>query len=166
MVLASQNKHKIICFKKLKFTSCQIVSYTFRIQKSSENDLFIPLSDSKIGLFSTKTFKIETELNPKSIQDSACLGLVMGIKPCIDEYKYVLVMYDGGLLYLWDVRAKNIVSSLEVEKSPMSIDFSSTLKHGIIGSPSNHLEARYFFHYKIEIIQLYFIKFYQHNIIF
>lgn len=117
--------------------------YIFSAQISSEDELFIPLNDSKIGLFSLKTLKTEIELNPLSLPDEKSLGMVMAIKPYVDESKYVLVAYDGGLVYMWDMRTKKMLSSLDVEQCPMALDFSATLMTGIVGSPCNNLQVSY-----------------------
>ncbi|OXU23960.1 hypothetical protein TSAR_006698 [Trichomalopsis sarcophagae] len=37
-------------------------------------------------------------------------------------------------------RSKKILSSLEVEQYPMSVDYNATLMHGIVGSPCANLE--------------------------
>ncbi|XP_058798115.1 guanine nucleotide-binding protein subunit beta-like protein 1 [Phymastichus coffea] len=111
-----------------------------RAQVSSEDELIIPLNDSKTGLFSLKTLKTEIELNPLSLPNAKSLGMVMAIKPYIDESKYVFIAYDGGLIYMWDLRTKKMLSSLEVEQCPMAIDFNATLMHGIVGSPCDNLQ--------------------------
>lgn len=117
-------------------------SYSHRCQVSTDGGLFIPLNDSRIGLFSLKTLRTEIELNPTHcLPDLKSLGQVMAIKPCLDESKYVLVAYDGGQMSLWDIRSKKILSSLEVEQCPMSVDFNATLMHGIVGSPCDNLEV-------------------------
>ena len=83
----------------------------------------------------------EIKLDPASHPDYKSLGQVMSIKPLLDDSKYVLVTYDGGQMYLWDIRSKQILSSLEFEECPMCIDFNTTLMQGIIGSPSDNLEV-------------------------
>ncbi|OXU22322.1 hypothetical protein TSAR_012067 [Trichomalopsis sarcophagae] len=113
-----------------------------RCQVSTESELLIPLNESRIGLFSLKTLKTEIELNPDHcLPDMKSLGQVMAIKPFVNESQYVLVAYDGGQMSLWDLRSKKILSSLEVEQCPMSIDYNSTLVHGIVGSPCDNLEV-------------------------
>lgn len=102
--------------------------------------MYIPLKDSRVGLFSMKTLKTESELNPRNIKDSKPLGEVMVIKPLADP-RYVLVAYEGGQLALWDIKVKDILSWLPTELCPMTVDFDDFLKKGIIGSPSNIIQV-------------------------
>lgn len=99
------------------------------------------MSDSKIGYFSINTCKVEIELDPINIENLPPLGLVMGMKSCFGKSTHVLAIYDGGQLCLWDIRSKKILSSLEIGKSPMSLEFNPSLEYGIIGSPSDSLEV-------------------------
>ncbi|CAB0028558.1 unnamed protein product [Trichogramma brassicae] len=111
-----------------------------RCQVSADDSIYIPLNDSKIGLFSLKTLQTEVELNPL-ISKMDSLGHVMAIKPCMDESKNVLVAYDGGVMALWDIRSKKMLSFKEVEQCPMCFDFNSTLNLGFIGSPCDNIEV-------------------------
>lgn len=66
----------------------------------------------------------------------------MFIKPLKNE-RLVLVGYEGGKLFLWDLRQRSILSSLTIETCPMALDFDSVLMKGIIGGPSNQLQVKY-----------------------
>ncbi|KAJ8682300.1 hypothetical protein QAD02_018092 [Eretmocerus hayati] len=112
-----------------------------RCRQSVDHAIFIPLSNSRVGIFSLKTMKTELELDPSSIPNEKSLGEVMAIKPCMDEMKYILVTYDGGSVYLWDVRSKKMLSTLESEQCPMCIDFHESLRLGIVGSPCDNLQV-------------------------
>ena len=115
----------------------------FRCQVSSNESIFVPLNDSQIGLFSLKSLKTEIILKPYDTFETKSLGMVMAMKPCLDKSKYLLAAYDGGLLVLWDIRTKKILSSLEVEQSPMCMDFNSTIMYGIVGSPCDNLQVSF-----------------------
>ncbi|XP_011497853.1 PREDICTED: guanine nucleotide-binding protein subunit beta-like protein 1 [Ceratosolen solmsi marchali] len=111
-----------------------------RFQVSTEDAIYIPLNESRVGLFSLKTLKTEIELSPISHSEANLFGHVMAIKPCMDESKYALITYDGGQILLWDIRSKKILSSIKIEQCPMNIDFNTSLMHGIIGSPADYLQ--------------------------
>ncbi|XP_014210906.1 guanine nucleotide-binding protein subunit beta-like protein 1 [Copidosoma floridanum] len=116
--------------------------YAFcRCQKSTENTMFIPLNNSKIGLFSLKTYETEIELDPLSFPDIDKLGDVMAMKPCLDGFNYVLVAYDIGKLLLWDIRSKKILSSLTLDACPMTIDFNTSVMSGVVGTPEDNLNV-------------------------
>lgn len=113
----------------------------YSCQAWKEDTMFMPLDNSRIGLFSLKTMKTEVDLNPSCLPDLKSLGQVMAIKPFMDETNYVLVAYDGGQISLWDMRSKKILSSLEVEPCPMSFDFNTVANLGVIGNPSSNLDV-------------------------
>jgi WD40 repeat protein len=112
-----------------------------RCQVSTDDAIFIPLNNSRIGLFSLKTLRTEIELDPVSLPEVNSIGQVMAMKTHENEPNHVFVAYDGGQMSLWDIRSKKILSSLEVEQCPMSFDFNATLMRGIIGSPCDNLQV-------------------------
>ncbi|XP_031848046.1 guanine nucleotide-binding protein subunit beta-like protein 1 [Nomia melanderi] len=108
-----------------------------RFQTLSQNQLLVPLKESKVGILSTRTFSMELELNSSNFKN---LGEVMVIKPLKDE-KLVLIGYECGKLILWDIRQKKTLNYLTTEQCPMALDFDTTLMKGIIGGPSNQLQV-------------------------
>ncbi|XP_054001009.1 guanine nucleotide-binding protein subunit beta-like protein 1 [Hylaeus anthracinus] len=108
-----------------------------RFQEFSENEIFVPLKESNVGILSSSTFNVELKLNPSNFKK---LGEVMFIKPLKNE-KLVLVGYEGGKLILWDVRQKSVLSFLAIQTCPMALDFDTVLMKGIIGSPSDQLQV-------------------------
>ncbi|XP_076162771.1 guanine nucleotide-binding protein subunit beta-like protein 1 isoform X2 [Ptiloglossa arizonensis] len=133
----------IKAYKKMEsqwclYKSIDIDYYHYcRFQAFSENEIFVPLKKSNIGILSSSTFNVELKLNPSNFEN---LGEVMFIKPLKNE-RLVLVGYEGGKLFLWDLRQRSILSSLTIETCPMALDFDSVLMKGIIGGPSNQLQV-------------------------
>ncbi|XP_006608647.1 guanine nucleotide-binding protein subunit beta-like protein 1 [Apis dorsata] len=107
-----------------------------RFQVFSDNEIFIPLKESTVGILSSITFNIELKLNTSNFQN---LGEIMAIKPLKNE-KLVLIAYEIGKLILWDVRQNKILNSLTVETCPMTLDFDTTLMKGVIAGPSDNLQ--------------------------
>ncbi|XP_076390491.1 guanine nucleotide-binding protein subunit beta-like protein 1 isoform X2 [Megachile rotundata] len=107
-----------------------------RFQTFSENEILVPLKESSFGILSLDTFNVELKFSSSNFEK---LGDVMAIK-FLKNKQLVLVGYEGGKLILWDVRNKNILSSLTVETCPMSLDFDTVLMKGVIGGPSDQIQ--------------------------
>ncbi|XP_078033970.1 guanine nucleotide-binding protein subunit beta-like protein 1 [Augochlora pura] len=121
-----------------KYKSIDIDFYHYcRFQTFSQNELFVPLKESKVGILSTNTFSMELELSPPNIEK---LGEVMVIKP-LNNQQLVLVGYECGKLNLWDLRQRKILNYLVTEPCPMALDFDTTLMKGIISGPSDQLQV-------------------------
>lgn len=121
-----------------KYKSIDIDFYHYcRFKTFSQNELLVPLKESKVGILCTNTFSMELELSPPNAEN---LGEVMAIKPFKHD-NLVLVGYECGKLILWDVRQKKILSNLVTEPCPMALDFDTTLMKGIVAGPSDQLQV-------------------------
>lgn len=117
-------------------------NYTFcRSQILSEDVIIVPLKNSNIGLYSTKSLDMITMLNCEEISCGKNLGEVMAIKPLSSENQQVLIAYELGLLALWDIRARKVLHCMYVESFPMTLDFETKNMQGIVGFPSNKLQT-------------------------
>ncbi|XP_076640017.1 guanine nucleotide-binding protein subunit beta-like protein 1 [Colletes latitarsis] len=107
-----------------------------RFQAFSQNEIFVPLKESNIGILSSNTFNIELKLNPSNFEN---LGDVMVIKP-LKNKRLVLAGYEGGKVILWDIRQRSILSYLTTDSCPMTLDFDTASMKGIVGSPTDQLQ--------------------------
>ncbi|XP_033356961.1 guanine nucleotide-binding protein subunit beta-like protein 1 [Bombus vosnesenskii] len=118
------------------YKSINIYCHFCRFKIFSENEIFVPVKESTVGILSLNTFSVELKLNSCNFKN---LGEIMAIKPLKNE-KLVLVAYEAGELILWDVRQSKVLSSLTVETCPMALDFDTTLSKGAIAGPTNNIQ--------------------------
>ncbi|XP_011865726.1 PREDICTED: guanine nucleotide-binding protein subunit beta-like protein 1 [Vollenhovia emeryi] len=146
--LIVQRRHGVIDVYKVsdsgwildRSTSYEYCSFC-RSQLLSEKDaVLIPLDCSAVGMFSLKTSRVESTLDPSKLSYSNKLGTTMAIKPLGGVNDLLLVAYESGQLLLWDMRKNDVLSSLTVEQYPMAFDFDPSLMQGILGSASEKLE--------------------------
>ncbi|KAI4487650.1 hypothetical protein M0802_011963 [Mischocyttarus mexicanus] len=116
-------------------------SYSFcRSQILSEDVIVAPLNNSNVGLYSTKSSDMITMLNSEQVSNGKKLGEIMAIKPLPSNYQQVLVIYEVGLLALWDIKARKAIHSMNIESCPMTLDFETKNMKGIIGFYSDKLQ--------------------------
>lgn len=124
--------YKTIDYDYYSFCRCQVLS---------EDTIITALRDSNVGLYSLKSSNLELKLDPSLIPVSNKLGEIMAIKslPMIDQK--VLVAYEIGLLVLWDIKAGKVLHWMDIEPYPLTLDFETSYKQGIIGYPSEKLQV-------------------------
>lgn len=100
--------------------------------------IYVPASDSKVDVYKFNGEKVNT-LRPESGQklgDPMCLKFVEFLldRPCL------LVGYESGWLYLWDLNTSQCISQLETKQCPMTIDYHMEQQRGIIGNTSDVIQ--------------------------
>lgn len=114
----------------------------YRSQLLSDKDsVLVPLDSSIVGVLSLKTFNIESTLDPSKLSCYNQLGIVTAVKPLTHINGLILIAYEGGQLLLWDMKKNDVLSSLNIEHYPMTLDFDASLMQGILGSASDKLEV-------------------------
>lgn len=69
------------------------------------------------------------------------LGEVMAIKNCSLENNIILIAYESGDIAAWNIKDRVIVSWLNTDSCPMTINFDNYWMRGIIGNPTDKLEV-------------------------
>ncbi|KAK3925877.1 Guanine nucleotide-binding protein subunit beta-like protein 1 [Frankliniella fusca] len=95
--------------------------------------LFLPAENSEVKVLDLKSRKI--------VKTFGCLpvkvGEVMVVKPLrFGNTSYLLVGYESGDVYLWDVMKGCSVSKFKIDNVPMAIDFDAVKRKGILGTES------------------------------
>lgn len=87
--------------------------------------------------------KNEFELDIKTHPNHDQIGQIMAIKPISKDSSQLLGAYDGGYLLLWDLKKREVISSLKISECPMAIDFHKTWDRGLIGSNEKDLKVEF-----------------------
>lgn len=106
----------------------------------SEDEILVPLTNSKVGSFSLKSSKLELMLDPSRFKNFKKLGEVMVIEVINDGKQWVLVAYEAGILILWDIYKVEPVSEITIGSFPTALDFDTSLMRGVVGNTSKNLE--------------------------
>lgn len=101
-------------------------------------NIYVPAADSKVDIYNFEGEKINT-LTPESepkLGDPMCLKFVdfTSDRPCL------LVGYESGWLYLWDLNTSQCISQLETKQCPMTVDYHEGQQRGIIGNASDVIQ--------------------------
>ena len=140
----SLNNYELLyCFKNPYVGFCKIDFDCDRLYQ-----IFIPTENSDIKLIDLNSFKVQKTLS----FPSAKLGEVMIMKNIVhSSHNLLLVGYESGDIYLWDLVKATRVSQFKIENVPMAVDFENDGTRGVFGTESDSviifkIESDFSFH--------------------
>ncbi|KAH0546259.1 guanine nucleotide-binding protein subunit beta-like protein 1 [Cotesia glomerata] len=112
-----------------------------RYQILTDDIILLPLPNSQVGALSLTTQEFVYKLDPMVSKVPKPLGEVMAIKNCSLENNIILIAYESGDIAAWNIKDRVIVSWLNTDSCPMTINFDNYWMRGIIGNPTDKLEV-------------------------
>lgn len=95
--------------------------------------IFVPDDNAEIKVINLSNLKLENKL----ICPAEKLGEIMVMKySCYCQQNIMLVGYESGDIYVWNVKTCSTVSHYKIGNAPMAIDFDSESGKGICGTES------------------------------
>lgn len=128
-------KHQLADHKHVTFCKMETCIY------NDEQALLIPNANGEVLLYSVANCKLLHSLKMSTFKEQK-LGEIMIIKAIkLDKCLHVLVVYENGMLLLWDVRNWEVISDAKFscDEFPIALDFNDDRGIGICGSNSNTL---------------------------